>query len=385
MRRIWFLLLLLALLPPLALAPARRAQGASSPMAPADAYFGRLRMSYIGINNTFRDTAIQAGDFTTEGGIVNRVNFAMDALSAWENQYPRDPQLARSYFLGQTTLKKIWLKPYQLQAWVYMQHIMKAFPGTFFAKTVRADIAKGFTMNWFAAPPLCSDPNPPPVPSPTNAGSYKIVVHAQPCVPATPSPSPSPTPTAAPTAPASPTMSPFGVGVPPPGMSPIPHPSASGTPNPAASGTPHPAASGTPHPAASASPARVASGAAQPAFAASLGGMTWTLTELGGQPVPVASGAPAASLRFDVAQKRVSGSTGCNNLSGTYTANEAALHFAPLATTRMACLDPTRQARETAFLAALERVTGYRIDGPTLTLYAAEAPLTVFHGAAPQE
>ena len=317
-------------------------------------------MSFIGINNTFRDTAIQAGDFTTDGNIVNRVNYAMDALSDWESQYPRDPQLARTYFLGQLTLKKIWLQPYQLQAWIYMQHIMKAFPSTFFAKTVKAELAKGFTMNWFAAPPVCSDPNPPPVPAPTNAGQYRIVVHAQPCIPATPSPSPSPTPTVAPSP--APSGSPIGAGVPAPGMSPVPHPSASSSPRPGASGSPQPATAG-----------------------AALGAVKWTLTELAGQPVPAPSGVQQPYLRFDVTQKHVSGSTGCNNLAGSYTADDGALHFPPLAVTRMACLDESRQKLETAFLAVLEKVTAYRIDGPTLTLYAAEAPLAVFHGASQEE
>src|SRR5262249_17881105 len=145
------------------------------------------------------------------------------------------------------------------------------------------------------------------------------------------------------------------------GMSPIPHPSPSGSPGASASAAPQSPAAGE------------------------LGRATWTLIELGGQPVPAPSGALAPGLRFDVTQKRVSGSTGCNSLSGTYTADASALHFSPLAVTRMACLDPARQARESAFLAVLERVTAYRIDGPTLTLYAAEAPLAVFHGASQEE
>ena len=34
--------------------------------APADEYFGRMKLSYLGMNNTFRDSAISSGDHTTD-------------------------------------------------------------------------------------------------------------------------------------------------------------------------------------------------------------------------------------------------------------------------------------------------------------------------------
>src|SRR5713226_7523883 len=43
--------------------------------APADRYFGRMKMSYLGLNNTFRDAAITAGDHTDSPGIVSKVEF----------------------------------------------------------------------------------------------------------------------------------------------------------------------------------------------------------------------------------------------------------------------------------------------------------------------
>src|SRR5271155_3868958 len=48
--------------------------------APGDEYFGRMKMSYLGINNTFHDETIRAGDYTTDSGIINKVGFADDAL-----------------------------------------------------------------------------------------------------------------------------------------------------------------------------------------------------------------------------------------------------------------------------------------------------------------
>jgi len=217
-RHAWCLIASLALLPPIALA-----QGTHSSLAPADEYFGRLEMSFIGINNTFHDMAIAAGDATTDPAIVNKVDFAMEALNVWQNRYPHDSQLARSYFLGETVLKKIWLKPYQEKAWAYMQHIVSAYPNTFFGRTVKAQMTKGFTANYFAPAVPCSDP-PPPLPEPTSNGMYTIVVHQAPCIVPTPTPSPSPSPTVAPTV--TPALKPVGAGA----GGPLPTPSI--TPSP---------------------------------------------------------------------------------------------------------------------------------------------------------
>lgn len=140
-------------------------------------------MSYLGINNTFKGAAISAGSHTTDSAIANKVDFAMQALNDWQSQFPRDPQLARSYFLGQITLKKIWIKKYQDKAWAYMQLILAKYPQTFFGKTVKADLAKGFTQHYFAEPVPCGGAGKPAAPAPSDSGKYKIVIEVPPCVP----------------------------------------------------------------------------------------------------------------------------------------------------------------------------------------------------------
>ncbi|HEY2554755.1 MAG TPA: hypothetical protein VGI15_05850, partial [Candidatus Cybelea sp.] len=34
--------------------------------APGDEYFGRMKMSYLGIDNTYKDGSVSAGDYTTD-------------------------------------------------------------------------------------------------------------------------------------------------------------------------------------------------------------------------------------------------------------------------------------------------------------------------------
>jgi putative lipoprotein len=85
------------------------------------------------------------------------------------------------------------------------------------------------------------------------------------------------------------------------------------------------------------------------------------------------------TLAFDD-QGAVSGSTGCNTFGGDVTINESELTFGPLVTTRMTCADPAANAREQAFIAAMERVSAYMVDdqgrlvlqgGPELTFEVA--------------
>jgi hypothetical protein len=208
--------------------------------APGDEYFGRMKMSYLGINNTFHDEAIRAGDYTTDSGLINKVNFADEALQQWASRYPSDPQLARSYFLAIQVYKKIYIKDYQDKAWRYMNTLSHQFGDTYFGKTVKKNIAVGFTEHYFANAELCPTPlptgvaaltpntSPVPSPNPTPApkpGQPKVVVIQPPCVQPspvlvspTPAPSNFPSPAASPTA-APPVASPSSVPSPAPSPS----------------------------------------------------------------------------------------------------------------------------------------------------------------------
>ena len=71
-------------------------------------------------------------------------------------------------------------------------------------------------------------------------------------------------------------------------------------------------------------------------------------------------------MRFDAAGGRLSGSGGCNRITGSYQLDGDRLTFGPIASTRMAC--PEAMDQEQAFLKALAAVRSYRIPGGTLEL-----------------
>jgi hypothetical protein len=196
-----------ALVAGLALLSATAAVRPAQDAAPADAYFGLLRISYLEVENRFTDVAIRAGDHTDDPNVYSSADFAADALEDWARAYPRDPQLPRALFLGARAYSKIWIRTYQDRAWAYLQRIVRDYPSSYFGKLVRRQLAIGFTEHYFAEPLPCGSATPAPEPTaPPSPGHPKVAVEPAPCV--TPPPTPQPSPTVAPTPTPSPTPSP---------------------------------------------------------------------------------------------------------------------------------------------------------------------------------
>ena len=225
--------------------------------APGDEYFGRMKLSYLGIDNTFKDGSISAGAYTTDQRVIAKLMFADDALRRWAQKYPNDPQLARSYFFGEQVFRKVYTQDGQHVAWEYITILTHKFGSTYFGKVMKASLAKdGFTEHWFALPQMCPTPLPKGVmpettPSATQTpspapGQPAIDIIQPPCIQPTPnpyatesgSPSPSPSPKgktkSTPTPSASPSPSPA-VSYPPgyksPGALPVLSPSPAPTPS----------------------------------------------------------------------------------------------------------------------------------------------------------
>lgn len=106
---------------------------------------------------------------------------------------------------------------------------------------------------------------------------------------------------------------------------------------------------------------------------------SWTVESINGQAVPADLRA-VAELNFDVAQGRVSGSTSCNRVMGSYTATSSTISFGQLAATRMACVG---NSVEPQFLAALNTPSlSYQLTATQLTLLQGSAPVMVLRRAA---
>jgi len=72
-------------------------------LAPADRYFGRLKMSILGVRNALRDLAARADDHPEDAEhVFDKAVLVEDALHDWQAQFPRDPWIPKyAYTLAQ--------------------------------------------------------------------------------------------------------------------------------------------------------------------------------------------------------------------------------------------------------------------------------------------
>lgn len=125
---------------------------------------------------------------------------------------------------------------------------------------------------------------------------------------------------------------------------------------------------------------RVAKGRTPPAAggARPLEGTYWRATELAGKPTPKQDPKSEAHLQFKAG--RVSGSDGCNRLTGSYQLRGDDVTFGQMAGTQMACLNPS--GTEGPFRDALRSATRLTVVGDRLELLDATGKrLAVFFAA----
>jgi len=67
--------------------------------APADEYFGKLKMSILGIRNTIKDQGLKVDyDPNAAPGTANAINLTEDAIRDWQHKYPCDSWLPGSLY-----------------------------------------------------------------------------------------------------------------------------------------------------------------------------------------------------------------------------------------------------------------------------------------------
>jgi len=98
---------------------------------------------------------------------------------------------------------------------------------------------------------------------------------------------------------------------------------------------------------------------------AELGNTRWRPFHIGDQAVNASAHGREPWIELDPRSQRVTGSGGCNRISGDYESGRGILRFRDLTSTQMAC--PSMET-ETAFFRALNQTRRYRIIGRTLQL-----------------
>jgi putative lipoprotein len=110
---------------------------------------------------------------------------------------------------------------------------------------------------------------------------------------------------------------------------------------------------------------------------------TWKLTRLGDQDIVASENQRQPYIVLDSSNHRVTGSGGCNRLTGSYTLEKQTIHFGPIASTMMAC--PSGMDHEGSFLQALDKSHGWKIQGNELELQDENGAFLLRFEAAPPE
>jgi hypothetical protein len=186
-------------------------------VAPADEYFGKLKMSVLGIRNTIKDVGANLDiDQTRWAQLASKAAFAEDALHDWEKKYPQDTWLAKMLFALERMYAKLDSDEGRKQALASMRWLVHDFPKSWYGRTGKKELALGKV----GKPPEAAAANASP-----NPDSALIAAPA-----ALTSPAPGGATNIAP-GPALPEQAP-GALAPTPGANPLPSMSPSTPPNP---------------------------------------------------------------------------------------------------------------------------------------------------------
>ncbi len=93
-------------------------------------------------------------------------------------------------------------------------------------------------------------------------------------------------------------------------------------------------------------------------------GPVWQLEQLGSELIePSNDPRRNPQVQFDRNSGRVTGTGGCNRVSGVYERSGSQLKVGQLGATRMACASEALNINETQFFAALQATASYRLQG----------------------
>jgi hypothetical protein len=110
-------------------------------VAPADEYFGRLKLSILGIRNTIKDLAYKTGDANQATSLVATISLTEDAIHDWEKKYPHDSWLPRSIFSLERLYAMIDSDQARAKAKAAMVWLVHDYPKNPYAITGRKELA----------------------------------------------------------------------------------------------------------------------------------------------------------------------------------------------------------------------------------------------------
>lgn len=111
-------------------------------VAPADEYFGRMKMSILGITNTIRDAATREGfDPANASKYYGGLALTEDALEDWSHKYPQDTWIPRRAYDLSHDFWRMHTPAADAMAQRSRTILMRQFPNNHWAVIARGETA----------------------------------------------------------------------------------------------------------------------------------------------------------------------------------------------------------------------------------------------------
>jgi hypothetical protein len=112
-------------------------------VAPADEYFGRLKLSILGIRNTIKDMGLKADADPAHAAssVMGSVALTEDAMHDWETKYPRDTWIPPAILSLERLYAKVDSDEARLKAKFVMAWLVKDYPSSAPGKIGKKELA----------------------------------------------------------------------------------------------------------------------------------------------------------------------------------------------------------------------------------------------------
>jgi hypothetical protein len=113
-------------------------------VAPADEYFGRLKLSILGIRNTIKDMGLKADadPARAESSVMGAVSLTEDAMRDWEKKYPADSWIPPAILSLERLYAKVDSDVARAHAKVVMVWLVHDYPKSAPAKVGQKELAE---------------------------------------------------------------------------------------------------------------------------------------------------------------------------------------------------------------------------------------------------
>jgi hypothetical protein len=129
-------------------------------VAPADEYFGKMKMSILGIRNEIHDLTLKIGYEPAKAeSFLSMATMTEDAMNEWERKYPKDPWIPKSLFSLERMYSIVhWSNEFNVRAKRVMTYLHVHYATTWYGREAAKELAAGSVGKYVPLASIAVDP-----------------------------------------------------------------------------------------------------------------------------------------------------------------------------------------------------------------------------------